>query len=337
MNLPKVTFGIVNCNRLFYLKSCLESLLYCTQDYENKEIIIIDNASIEEGTEDYLKEKSLQGIKVIRQEKRDPANEFAKAMNIIYTTATGEFICPLQGDMQFVLKDGWLKDYVNFYKNNLNTVGCILLDAQRNITNKQHIFKDPVGKDNIKFVADMNRPAVAGAGDVMYSKQVLELLYPWNENNNKHEGGGDSETSMLEKITKLQKDNKVNLHIFLPIISPTVAIYTDSRGTMARVRDNKRYGDYWKPKDNFRYYATKEYNDLIKDKKMLEQKIPVGIESIAEAVGWELPIDQFGNWKKNPIRMETATKNDYVVLYENVSVTNIAKSDEGYLNDWLNE
>ena len=53
-NYPKVTFGMVNCNRLFYLKSCFESLIECTLDYPNKEIIIVDNASVEKGTKEYL-------------------------------------------------------------------------------------------------------------------------------------------------------------------------------------------------------------------------------------------------------------------------------------------
>ena len=82
--LPLVTIGIVNCNRLFYLKSCLESFLDCTQDYPNKEIIIVDNASVEEGTEEYLVEKEKQGVKVFRQLLRDPNNEFARGLNLIY-------------------------------------------------------------------------------------------------------------------------------------------------------------------------------------------------------------------------------------------------------------
>ena len=63
----KITFGIVNCNRLFYLKSCVESLIETTQDYLEKELIIVDNASNEDGTEEYLKEKELSGIKFIRR------------------------------------------------------------------------------------------------------------------------------------------------------------------------------------------------------------------------------------------------------------------------------
>ena len=63
-NYPKVTFGMVNCNRLFYLKSCLQSLIECTQDYPNKEIIVIDNASQESGTKEYLNSIESDLVKV---------------------------------------------------------------------------------------------------------------------------------------------------------------------------------------------------------------------------------------------------------------------------------
>ena len=104
MSLPKVTFGFVNCNRLLYLKSNLESLLKCTEDYTNKEIIVVDNCSKEEGTEEYLQSLKDRGFTVIQRKERDPKNEFAKAKNLIVRESSGDFICPLTGDMQFVLK-----------------------------------------------------------------------------------------------------------------------------------------------------------------------------------------------------------------------------------------
>ena len=117
MNLPKITFGIVNCNRLHYLKACLESLLISTNDYYNKEIIIIDNASIEDGTEEYLLEKEKNKIiTVVRQKERDPENEFAIALNKIVELSTGDLVCPLQGDMQFIANSGWLYEYAKIYK-----------------------------------------------------------------------------------------------------------------------------------------------------------------------------------------------------------------------------
>jgi len=90
--MKKVTFGIVNCNRLFYLKSCLESLIDTTQNYENKEIIVIDNASVEAGTNEYLEEIQEKGITVIRKLERNPANEFAIGLNTIISKATGDYI-----------------------------------------------------------------------------------------------------------------------------------------------------------------------------------------------------------------------------------------------------
>ena len=71
-NSPKVSFGFINCNRLHYLKSCLESFLRCTEDYPNKEIIVVDNASTEEGTDEYIEE--LKEKKQLSQKKRNKIN-----------------------------------------------------------------------------------------------------------------------------------------------------------------------------------------------------------------------------------------------------------------------
>ncbi len=78
---PLVSVGVVNCNRLHYLKSCLESFLECTEDYTNKEVIVVDNASTEEGTEEYLLDLESRGHRVIRMTSRDPSYEFARGLN----------------------------------------------------------------------------------------------------------------------------------------------------------------------------------------------------------------------------------------------------------------
>jgi len=335
-NMPKVTFGIVNCNRLHYLKSCLESLLFCTEDYSNKEIIIVDNASIEEGTEEYLAEKESQGFKVIRQPERDPSNEFAKALNIICREATGEIIAPLQGDMQFILKEGWLEKYVELFLANDQNIGCITLDAQRRITNNSHQYSNVLKIKDFGFVADGNRPAASGAADVMYRKSVLEMMYPWSEVNSAHEGGGDSETKMLEKINKLTKDNNLNLFTIMPIFPPAVAIYTDARGTNARVRGNRRYGDYWPPKQDFRYYEILNYSSVIK--KIEGLTIPVAIEDVAIGIDFQVSKDTTGNWLKNSIDPDTAAPGDYVELgYSEPKISKVLNVQEEYLDSWLED
>ena len=347
--LPLVTVGIVNCNRLFYLRSCLESFLECTSDYPNKEIIIVDNASVEEGTEEYLKEKEQQGVKVFRQLKRDPNNEFARGLNLIHKESQGNYVIMLQGDMQFVLRGGWLERYVNFYQNYEEVIGCIGFDAQRTITNQSHTYSERIGVmedgtcspglSGFGFVADGHRPPAGGAADSMYSKKVLDMIAPWSEDNTNHEIAGDSETKMLQNISSITKAHQFKWMTFLPVYPPSVMIYTDKRGTNARVRNNKRYGDYWMPKKGCEYYEIKDF-EIEMSNHRFKSSTPIGIEKIANPVGWEAPIDESGNWKKNPIRVEEALPSDYVVLYDEEKELQHSAEDIPFINeipDYLNE
>lgn len=312
MKQPLVTFGIVNCNRLHYLKSCFESIIDTTAEYSEKEFIVIDNASSESGTREYLDSLESRGVTVVRREKRDPANEFARGLNEICRIAKGEFIIPLQGDMQFVLQ-GWLSEYVDFYQKHLDVIGCISLDAQRRITHNSHVqsMSQFLGDGNIKFCADLERPPFAGAGDCMYSRRMIESFYPWREENQNHEGNLDSETDMLQKVSKI-RSNPLSIHrelyCIVPAIPASIAIYTDKRGTNARVRGNKRYGEYWPAKgENSRYYELISIDEA----NFRFGKFPVSIEDLAKPIGWNSPVDEYGSWMKNPIRPESAKPEDY--------------------------
>tara|TARA_R110001583_G_scaffold16272_13_gene66730 strand:- start:12125 stop:13177 length:1053 start_codon:yes stop_codon:yes gene_type:complete len=344
---PKVTLGVINCNRLHYLKSCLESLIYCTEDYPNKEIFLVDNASIEEGTDEYLLEKEKQGIKVIRQKNRDPANEFAKAVNLITTESTGDFLCHLQGDMQFVIKGGWLEEYVSFYQKYLNHTGCICLDAQRTTRIKtQSRWSQKFHSDDYPFLYDSSRLAFCCSADVMYSRQSLEFMGLFSQDNEGHERGINSEDDMRNRLrSKIEKLDEFQAYHAMPLISPAVAIYTDARGTNARVRGNRRYGDYWEPKEDFRYYEITDYDEIIS--RFKDREFPVGIEELANPIGWEKPVNENGDWKKNPIRPDEASPSDYVDFGKEISLMshsgvttdeNIVESNEpSYIQDWLDQ
>ena len=335
-DLPKVTFGIINCNRLHYLKSCVESLVYCTDDYPNKEIIIVDNASTETGTDDYLLEKEEQGIKVHKTKERDPNNEFASALNFITRESSGQYIASIQGDMQFVINGGWLDQYVKFYMEHENNVGCIMLDAQRtNRIKTQSKFSNKISEE-YPFFLDSSRIPFCCSADVMYSRKSLEFMGPFLEKNEGHEAGTNSEDDMRQRILSKLSDNDFNIFCAMPMIPPAVAIYTDPRGTNARVRGNKRYGAYWPPKENFRYYKIREFNEI---KRQIEsRKLPLGIEEMAEPIGWNAPIDQAGNWMKNPIRIDNCSPSDYEIIdsvseeyYEN------STNEPSYIDEWLND
>jgi len=296
--MPKVTFAFINCNRLHYLRSCLESFLVCSEDYSNKEIIVVDNASTEDGTDEYLEELKERGHKVFRQQQRDPANEYAKALNIVVENATGKYVAPIPADVQFVIKGGWLKEYVEFFEKYEDTTGCISFDAQRRVRNQAGTYSNTLGSSDYKFLYHYNRNPVMGAMNCMVSKEMLDMIYPWHIQNSSHEGGEDSETKMLAKINNILKTKALTVFYSAPVIPSSVAIFNEKGGN-ARVRGGKRYGDYWPPPDDpkgVNYYKIHEFEDLVEKYEDLET--PVGIEDIAEAIGWKLPLDTDGAWIK---------------------------------------
>lgn len=343
---PLVSVGVVNCNRLHYLKSCLESFLECTQDYPNKEVVVVDNASTEEGTEEYLQDLESRGHRVIRMEARDPSNEFAKGLNTIVRETSGDYLVILQGDMQFTLRGGWLSKYVKLYQSS-PMVGCITFDAQRTVTNASAQFSPPADVEGFKFLADFNRPRTSGAADVMYHRQVLNALGPWAEQNDQHEYTGDSETKMLNRVKEiLSQVPDLPWWTIMPLYPVAVSIYTDSRGTNARIRNFRRYGDYWAPKVGNTYYEIKDYDEVVGSEAYLTRTMPWSIEEVAVAAGdWSLPKDATGGWLKNPIRPEEAKEGEWVELprpegYEEApqstdEVLSVEAND--YLDEWLDD
>jgi glycosyltransferase involved in cell wall biosynthesis len=312
--MKKVSFGIVNCNRLFYLKSCLESLLDTTDDYKEKEIIIVDNASVEKGTAEYLENLEARGLTVVRKNNRNPANEFAIGLNTIISRASGDYLCLLQGDMQFILP-GWLQDVVGFYEKNVDVVGSVMLDAQRRITHNSHKiirFSDDRHPTFCKntFFADFSRDPISPAADAVFSRKVIEQIAPWCEDNKNHEGSMDSENEMRYRILDMMKKQQIPRYVTaLSSVPQSIAIYTDSRGTQGRVRDNKRYGDYWQAKDSTGW----KYYEYITEQEFLKDTIN-SIEDVARPIGFSKLLDKNGDWLKNPIRPETALETDYVDL-----------------------
>jgi glycosyltransferase involved in cell wall biosynthesis len=312
--MKKVSFGIVNCNRLFYLRSCLESLLDTTSGYENKEFFVVDNASVESGTEEYLKNIESRGVTVIRKKERNPANEFAIGLNSIISEASGDYVCLLQGDMQFVLPD-WLNDIISFYEKNLDIVGSVMLDAQRRITHDSHQIvrfsqdRHPTFCKNI-FYADVSRDPISPAADAIFSRKVIEQIAPWSERNVNHEGSLDSENEMRYRVLRMMKEGSIPQYTTaLSSVPQAIAIYTDPRGTQGRVRGNKRYGQYWPAKDasGWKYY------EYINEHQFDLSKVN-SIEEAANPIGFAKFLDEKGNWLKNPIRPESASTENWTEL-----------------------
>ena len=336
----RVTFGIVNCNRLHYLKSCLESLLISTKDYPDKEIIVIDNASIEPGTDEYLEEIKDRGIIVFKTNRRDPSNEFARGLNKIVFESTGEIVCPLSGDLQFVIEGGWLSSCVELFKNN-DDVGSVMLDAQRRLTIKRNSFEDACQYGKIKFWKNFSRPPIATSGNSLFKKTTLLKLGPWSENNKNHEGTDDSETKMLKRVVEYCQQNKIFWCQYQPCFPITVMINTDPRGTNARVRENKIYGKY-EPAEGSPplYYKMRSIQDLKEKYGLEERNFPLEIEEVAIGNNREIFLDSEGNWKKSPLRVENCEPEDWKYIDPALEIERqkeISKSkNNSYLEEWLN-
>ncbi|MBT5637027.1 MAG: glycosyltransferase family 2 protein [Candidatus Peribacter sp.] len=297
MSQPKVSFGFVNCNRLHYLRSCVESFLLCTEDYKNKEILVVDNASTEDGTDEYLEELRDRGFKVYKQKERDPSNEYARALNILAENSTGDYVAMIPADVQFVIRGGWLNEYVEFFQKFDDTTGCVSFDAQRTVRNQSGVFSNILG-DDFKFTYHYNRPPVMGAMNCMISKETLQQMAPWSTNNDSHEGGQDSETKMLKKMQELFKSKGTVKYYASGMIPVSIGIFNEQGGN-ARVRGDLRYGDYWTPPNDpngVLYYEIHDYETLVEVHE--DATVPVGIEEIAISNGWKLPIDDHGQWIK---------------------------------------
>ena len=301
----KVSFGIINYNRLFYLKSCAESLMASVEDYKNVEFICIDDNSKEPGTQEYLNSLSDRGWKVINQQDyredsknkiddiKDVIDAFSDALNIFNNEATGELIVPLQGDTQFVRK-GWLQDYVDFFEER-NDVFSIMLDAQRRVRLQGREYEK--AKANESTFAVQNGRIIGGAGDCVMRKEYVDKIGGWHTG--QPQNAEDIFTAMATNVFYGQKK------AWMPWVPVSAAIYTDPRGTNGRVRGNKRFGLYWEAlKDDLYYQWVDESKLDISDNR------PCSIEEVTSANGdWDLPIDDNGNWKKNPINWPEEQEN----------------------------
>jgi len=104
---PKVSIVILCFNNLSYTEACINSVLTLS-DYENLQIIVVDNASIDE-TSAYLRRLAAYDsrVKVILN---DENLGFAAGNNVGIRAATGDYVILLNNDI-YVTR-GWISDLI---------------------------------------------------------------------------------------------------------------------------------------------------------------------------------------------------------------------------------
>jgi len=302
----KISIGVINFNRLFYLKSFTKSLIKSLNkiDLSNVELICIDDDSVENGTLEYLEFLKQTGWNVIhqgqrRKDKKLEATDnvahispFSEALNIICRESSGDLIYPSQGDTQFI-RNGWLQEVVNIFENKKD-IGCLLIDAQRRIRLEKISKFNHININGFDYFIDIKNKNMPMAGDCIYSREFLDSLNGWTVKD-----GVNPEVDMIKRA------NRKGMKKYSLKIPSIVCIYTDPIGTNARMRGGKRYGKYWQA-NNDQYYHFIDANEF---SKCLHR--PYSIEEVVKS-DWDLPIDNNGDWKKNPIDITESTP------YENV-------------------
>ena len=120
-NKPKISIIIVNWNGKKWLKECIDSLKY--QDYEDAEIILVDNDSSDESIE-FLENRYASDVKIIKNKNNFG---FGKANNIGVENSRGDILFFLNNDTRF--PSDLISSMVEFKNDSeLNIVGPRVLD-----------------------------------------------------------------------------------------------------------------------------------------------------------------------------------------------------------------
>jgi len=315
MTLPKLTIGIVSCNRLHYLKCLIESAKICVT-YKNIQWIIVDNGSVEIGLIEYINKQNFFDHKILIK-NRKPDEEHINALNLIYEKAVGDFILILSDDVQFVRKD-WEVHCLNLLKEN-NDISTISLSALRRPTikniynfnishlkpilrdillrNKLRLFKKyQIGNEQFSSFGYM-RESIDGVGMLTVSKkEIWKNLVPWTTKpvGNLTDSSGGGETLMLQKAIKY----KINGHMVTPNVPVIATIFNDPEGVNARIRKYKRYGNYTPPQGKFYY---KFIDNQISNSELLN------FEKVIQPIDFKLNFDKHGNLIKKTLNKKLVT------------------------------
>lgn len=127
MGSPIISVIIVSWNARDYLRQCLTSLFNVSAN-ENFEVLVVDNDSTDGSPE--MVEKEFPAVSVIRCKTN---HGFAKANNIGIQNASGNYLCLVNSDVEFIENPFQiLIDYM-VSESSVGIIGPKILDSQRNI------------------------------------------------------------------------------------------------------------------------------------------------------------------------------------------------------------
>lgn len=247
--MKKILFNILTCNRLFYFKNCIQSIIEFV-DLNDIDILICDNNTIEKGFDEYCEFlcKKYNNIEIKKFKKRRK-NELYHAMNwgIKYALKNNyDILHFIQDDYQYLFRrTDYLRNIIDFF-NKFKKVVQINSNLVWERKNKG------IGQVNIKEVNGENFaillskvPCDNGFTRVsIYNKIGLypEDTVSWSlkERGKRYIGKTNGEIWFGRQCTKNKLRRAISLY-------PNMTMMYDC----AYVRGHKRFGNYFPPKNKY--------------------------------------------------------------------------------------
>jgi glycosyltransferase involved in cell wall biosynthesis len=188
---PVVSIIIPTKDKLNFLRPCIKSILDKT-DYDNYEIIIVNNQSREPKTLHYLEEvKEHPKVRVLGYDR--PFN-FSAINNYAASQANGEYILFLNNDTK-VISEEWLSAMLEHaQRKEVGLVGCLLLYPNSKIQHAGVIIgSGSLGRHSHRYLP-ASRPgyylrphlvqnlSAATAACVLLRKEVFQEVHGFDEN-----------------------------------------------------------------------------------------------------------------------------------------------------------
>ncbi|MFW6130517.1 MAG: hypothetical protein ACOC56_04965 [Atribacterota bacterium] len=272
-----IVFAIFTCNRFYYFKNAFKSLVSCL-DMNRIKILVVDNATIEKGFDQYLNKISNRYKNVIiKKYNKRVVGEVYRAMNwaIKWCLKEGhKVIYFMQDDYQFLFQNNRVLDDVLYQFKQYSQI----VQIHNNMVWKKKHKK--IGKYKIlnalgtNYALLLNKPPCDN-GFTRVDIYNKIGFYPDASSFKK----GDSkklvgEVWFARKCHRKKWQRTISLY-------PNVGMMFSS----AFVRGDKRYGDYFKPPNKF-YIKMFSKNRISQVKYNHKRKKWCFIEKMCEPDGW---------------------------------------------------
>ena len=115
---PKVSIIIPTKDKIDLLDQCISSIKKLST-YDNYEIIVINNGSVEDKSIEYFEKISHNGVVVVND--NEPFN-YSRINNLGFSYASGDHICLMNNDIEIISPD-WIEEMLSFSQS--DEVGCV--------------------------------------------------------------------------------------------------------------------------------------------------------------------------------------------------------------------